>query len=183
MRHFCLVALLLALSFFLTAGKASAFEQPDTLGFAVGYYDALENEPRNESTDFRLEYRFGMDLLQEATDTSLSWFGFRPFVGLEATTDEAFYALGGFIFDFAPTDWLVISPNVGVGLYHDGDGKNLGSYIEFRSTIEAGVRFPNESRLTAALGHISNAGITDRNSGTEIVSLYYHFPVSWVFGN
>ena len=176
-----LLAALLLASLFATPA-AHAFENPDLISLGVGYYDALKNDPRNEAIDFRAEYRFGYDLSKSATGTDLSWFAIRPFAGLEFTHDGAAYGLGGFVFDIKPVSWWVISPNVGVGLYHDGDGKNLGSFIEFRSTIETGILFDNGMRLTGAFGHISNAGITDRNPGTEIATLYVHLPADWIFG-
>jgi hypothetical protein len=58
----------------------------------------------------------------------------------------------------------------------------MGSFIEFRSTVEAGYKFDDASRLTVAYGHISNAGLTSVNHGAEILTLYYHIPVDKIFG-
>lgn len=159
---------------------ASASE-PATLGFGVGYYDVLDNSPRKEAVDFRLEYRSAFDMLSLA-NASNSVVDIRPFGGIETTTDGALYGLGGFVADMVFWDHWVVSPNIGVGLYYRGDGKRLGSFVEFRSTFETGYQFDNGTRLTAALGHISNAHLTSINHGVEIANVYLHLPVDTLFG-
>lgn len=161
--------------------SAQPNNEPATLGFAVGYYDVQKNSPRNEAIDFRLEYRSAFDMLSLANARN-SVIAIRPFGGIEATSDAAFYGLGGFVFDVPFGKYFVLSPNLAVGLYEPGNGKRLGSFVEFRSTVEAGVRFDDASRLTVSFGHISNAGLTGHNPGTEILSVYYHVPVDKIFG-
>jgi hypothetical protein len=73
---------------------------------------------------------------------------------------------------------VVVTPSFGVGAYSDGDGKDLGNTVEFRSQIEGGYRFDDRSRLTLALSHISNASLGDRNPGVNILSVYYHIPLT-----
>lgn len=177
------LALTLASPAFAETAKkpVSINTEPATLGFSVGYFDVKENTPRNEAVDFRVEYRSDFDMLR-LVNAQNSYVTIRPFGGVEATSDKALYGLGGFVFDALIGKWIVVSPSVGVGLYHDGDGKNMGSFIEFRSTMEAGVRFEDASRLTVSYGHISNAKITATNPGSEILSLNYHMPVERIFG-
>ena len=183
-RFNTLAAVVLSLGSLLAApafaADAPMLNEPATLGLSVGYYDVLDNNPRKEAADFRLEYRAAYDMLGLAKAHN-NIIAIRPFAGIETTTDGAFYGLGGFVFDVPIGKHLVFSPNIGVGLYSGGDGKNLGSIIEFRSTVEAGYKFDSGSRLTAAFGHISNAGIGDSNHGVEILSLYYHLPVDKIF--
>ena len=74
-----------------------------------------------------IEYRSGWD----------DWY-VKPFGGVMATTDAAIYGYAGFMLDIYFGRRFVFTPNVAVGLYSDGDGKDLGSVIEFRSEkIEA----------------------------------------------
>ena len=162
------------------AADKPVLNEPATIGFGAGYYDAFDNSPRKEAADFRLEYRSSYDMLGLAKAHN-SVIAIRPFGGIETTTDGAFYGLGGFVFDMPIGKNFVFSPNLAVGLYSDGDGKHLGSLIEFRSTVEAGYKFDSGTRLTASLGHISNAGIGDVNSGVEIISIYAHIPVNKIF--
>jgi len=76
----------------------------------------------------------------------------------------------------------VLTPSFGVGAYDEGDGKDLGDTIEFRSQVELAYRFDNRSRVGVAFSHISNAGIGDRNPGTEILNVYYAYPLDAIFG-
>ncbi|QJE72336.1 acyloxyacyl hydrolase [Aerophototrophica crusticola] len=165
----------------LTTGTLAAAEaqaaQPALVSFGAGKFDTSDNDPKNSATDFRLEYRFG-------DDTDLIDFGsgiaLRPWVGVELTTDGMKYALGGLLLDI-PIGPLVITPSFGAGAFYRGAGKDLGSWVEFRSTIEVGYRFDNGMRISAAYGHISNAGITDDNPGAEIGTVYLHIPADLLF--
>ena len=40
----------------------------------------------------------------------------------------------------------------------------------------------NGSRLMAAFGHTSNAGLTKRNPGTEMATIYYQIPLTTLVG-
>ena len=153
------------------SGTASA-QSPDLLSLGGGAYDTSRNTPRDRAADFRLEYR----------PVAAAWrdegIVLRPFAGVEVTSDGAVYGLGGLSLDLA-IGALVLTPSFGAGLYHEGGGKELGSLVEFRSTLEIGWRFEGGGRISLGYGHISNAGITDRNPGTEIITLYWHQPLDW----
>lgn len=159
----------------LAAGAARA--QPDLISLGVGKFDVSQNDPKNSATDFRLEYRFGdgATLVDFGGDVTL-----RPWVGVEWTTDGMRYGLGGLLLDI-PVGPLVITPSFGAGAYYRGGGKNLGSWVEFRSTIEVAYEFGNGARLGAAFGHISNAGLTTANPGAEIATIYLHLPTDLLF--
>ena len=100
---------------------------------------------------------------------------------LEGTSDGAIYGLGGILMDVFFGRRLVLTPSFGAGAYFDGDGKDLGSVIEFRSQVELAYRFNDRSRLGVAISHISNASIGSDNPGTEIVTIYYSIPFEKVF--
>jgi hypothetical protein len=175
----------IAIGFTLMTASAFAASQPvlnepATIGFGAGYYDVFKNDPHKPAADFRLEYRSSFDMLGLAKAHN-SYIAIRPFGGVEVTTDGALYGLGGFVFDMPIGKHFVFSPNVGVGLYSMGDGKRLGSFVEFRSTVELGYKFDNGMRLTGALGHISNAGLDKINHGVEIATAYIHVPVNMIF--
>jgi len=124
-----------------------------------------------DSVDFRAEYRSDYKLLGVA----------KPWLGIEATTDQAIYGLGGILVDLYFGRRWVFTPSFGAGAYSDGNGKDLGHTVEFRSQLEFGYRFDDRSRLSMAVSHISNAGLGDSNPGTEIATIYYHIPFREVF--
>ena len=106
-----------------------------------------------------------------------------PVAGVETTTDGAYYIYGGFNIDILIGRRWVISPGFAVGYFSKGSGKDLGAKTEFHSGAEIAYRFDDRSRLGLALHHISNAGITKHNPGTEIISVTYSIPVGRVFNS
>ena len=133
------------------------------VSLGAGYCDF--NRRKDTAADFRLEYRHGEKL----------WL-FKPWAGLELTADGAVYGLAGLLVDVYFGRRLVVTPSFGAGLYHNGNGKDLGNQVEFRSQVELAWRFNDQSRLSIAISHISNAGIANRNPGAELLNVYYSIP-------
>ena len=152
-----------------SVGAAFADDDPAFVTFHGGGYDVNDDELAGQ---FNLEIRSNWD----------DWY-LKPFAGVMATTDAALFGYGGFLLDIYFGNRIVFTPNVAVGLYSDGDGKDLGSAIEFRSGVELAYRFDNRARLGVAFHHISNAGISDKNPGTETLTLTLSLPLSNVFGD
>ena len=152
-------------------GRARAdADDPAFVSLGLGYYDI--NRQTNEAVDFRLEYRHGEKL----------WI-FKPWVGIEGTSDGAVYAAAGILVDVFFGRRVVVTGSFGAGYYEEGDGKDLGHEIEFRSQIEIAYRFDDRSRLGLAFSHISNASLGDTNPGVEILNLYYSIPLTRFFGD
>ncbi len=146
------------------AAPARAEGDPSFLAFGLGYYDV--NKRENSAADFRLEYRHGEKF----------WI-FKPWVGVEGTSDGAFYGAAGILVDVFFGKRFVLTPSFGGGFYANGGGKDLGHEIEFRSQIELAYRFDNRARLGVAFSHISTASIGTDNPGVEVLNLYYSLPL------
>jgi hypothetical protein len=97
------------------------------------------------------------------------------------TSDGGVWGGVGVLMDITFFDAVVLTGSVGGGLYEDGGGKDLGHVVEFRSQVELGYQFENQSRLSVAFSHISNANIGNDNPGTEVLNLYYHLPLDVLF--
>ena len=155
---------MLILGSLLAAPGTAAADDPDFLTFGIGYYDVLQT--KHEAVEFRAEYR---------SDKKI-WI-FKPFAGVMGTTDSAFYGYGGLLVDvFFGRRW-VLTPSSAAGYYSEGDGRDLGHELEFRSSIELSYRFDNRTRLGLAFYHLSNANIGDFNPGTEVLSVVYSIPL------
>ena len=131
----------------------------------------LGGNSRRTAAAFGGEYRFGEHL----------WI-VHPFLGLNATSKGTVFGYGGFLFDVSVIKNLWFTPSLAVGGLGRGGGSNLGSIIQFRSAIELSYEFDNKARLGIRYEHISNAGITRRNPGTEQAFLTYSVPVGSLFG-
>lgn len=131
------------------------------LSFGLGYFDINDNKG---AAEFRLERRLNKSL----------WMT-QPFVGVMGTGDAAIYGYGGIAFDWVLSNFI-LTPSFAVGGYLDGDGKDLGHTIEFRSALEIAYQFPDRHRLGLMFYHLSNASLADNNPGTEVLSLSYSIP-------
>lgn len=163
------LALLLVLAAVAGAPARAGADDPAFVSLGLGYYDI--NRRIDEAVDFRLEYRHGEKL----------WI-FKPWVGVEGTSEGALYAAAGILVDVFFGRRVVVTGSFGAGYYEEGDGKDLGHELEFRSQIEIAYRFDDRSRLGLAFSHISNASIADTNPGVEILNLYYSIPLTRLLG-
>jgi hypothetical protein len=143
-------------------------QTPALIEFSVGKFDFLQN--RDDAGQIGVEYR-GTPLI--------GWL--RPMLGAMGTTDSSGYVYGGVALEiWFGTKW-VLTPSAAAGAYGRGQGLNLGSTVEFRTGATLGYRFNDNSRLSVGFHHLSNAGITDRNPGSEMLTVNYAIPFDRVF--
>lgn len=62
-----------------------------------------------------------------------------------------------------------------VAAYEDGEGKDLGHAIEFRSGLKLAYKLDISSHSGLGIYHLSSAGLGDKNPGEESVILSYSF--------
>jgi lipid A 3-O-deacylase len=158
---------LLVCAVFLVAAMAAGpvrAQDPSFLTVGAGAFDFMDSDHR--AGQFEVQYRSDLKL----------WV-FQPMVGANVSTDGSAYAYAGISLDIFLGNRIVVRPSFAPGLYYEGDGKDLGSVIEFRSALEVGWRFDDRSRLGLEISHRSNAGIDEDNPGEESLMLFYHFPL------
>lgn len=165
MHHLKNITAALAFSTLLTVPAQAA----EYLTGYAGWFDVLDQE--DEAGQFGLEYRF----------SPWQW-GIRPTLGFNVTTDSSAYGYAGFHWDIPLIEnQLYLVPNFAAGVYGEGDGKDLGGAIEFRSGIELDYQMSNEHRVGMAFNHISNASIYNKNPGAETLLVNYSVPMG-LFG-
>ena len=89
-----------------------------------------------------------------------------PITGAFVTENAALYAYTGveWNFDIGPVNF---TPSFAPGLYGEGDGKDLGHILEFKSEVQATFNFSDSSSLGMSYNHISNASLADKNPGAN----------------
>ena len=89
-----------------------------------------------------------------------------PITGGFVTENQALYAYTGveWNFDLGPINF---TPSFAPGLYGEGDGKDLGHILEFKSEVQASINFSENSSLGMSYNHISNASLGDKNPGAN----------------
>ena len=91
---------------------------------------------------------------------------FTPIVGAMITQENAVMVYSGIKGNFSIGN-LVISPSFSPGYYESGKGKDLGSYLEFKSQINFGWNFGSNSNAGISYSHISNGDFGKRNPGAN----------------
>ncbi len=89
-----------------------------------------------------------------------------PITGALITGDNAAYIYTGIQAQYK-IGTLNFTPSFTPGLYHEGDGKDLGHVIEFKSELQFSVDLSNNSLIGFSYNHISNASLGDKNPGAN----------------
>ena len=89
-----------------------------------------------------------------------------PITGALITADAASYLYTGVQAQYK-LGVLNITPSFTPGLYFEGDGKDLGHLIEFKSELQFSLDLSNTSELGFSYNHISNASLGDKNPGAN----------------
>tara|TARA_X000000368_G_scaffold258587_1_gene204420 strand:- start:197 stop:709 length:513 start_codon:yes stop_codon:yes gene_type:complete len=89
-----------------------------------------------------------------------------PITGLMITADNAGYIYTGVQAQYKIGN-LNFTPSFTPGLYHEGDGKDLGHILEFKSELQISLDLSQNSELGFSYNHISNASLGDKNPGAN----------------
>jgi len=139
---------------FLSLNMANASE--NKWSFYTGMFDF--------SDDGKKSNLFGIQHINSNRDSFLGVL--QPVTGLMLTADNAAYFYSGFQVqsDGGP---LKFTPSFTPGLYSEGDGKDLGHVIEFKTELQISFEISSNSELGFSYNHISNASLGDKNPGAN----------------
>ena len=141
--------------------KARSFDEKNSnISVYTGTFDTIDKEGDDQTTLMGVEHK-NKDLFRD------TWIGrFSPTTGAFVTKKNSIYLYTGIEADYnlGPIN---ISPSFAPGYYEAGDGKNLGSALEFKSEIKVGVDLFKNTNLGYSYSHISNNDWGDVNPGTD----------------
>ena len=89
-----------------------------------------------------------------------------PITGALITSDNAGYIYTGVQAQYK-IGILNITPSFTPGLYHEGDGKDLGHMLEFKSEVQLSFDLSKNTELGFSYNHLSNASLGDKNPGAN----------------
>ena len=89
-----------------------------------------------------------------------------PITGGFITENSAAYIYTGFEWNVEMGE-LTFTPSFAPGLYHKGDGKDLGHVLEFKSEVQLSYTLSNDTRIGISYNHVSNASLGDKNPGAN----------------
>ena len=89
-----------------------------------------------------------------------------PITGVFLTANSAAYLYTGVQAEYE-VGFLTITPSFAPGYYHDGNGKDLGSPLEFKSEVQMTFNLSDSTHLGMSYNHISNASLGTKNPGAN----------------
>jgi hypothetical protein len=89
-----------------------------------------------------------------------------PITGILITADNAGYVYTGVQAQYK-IGALNFTPSFTPGLYHEGDGKDLGHMLEFKSEVQLSLNLSDSSKFGLSYNHLSNASLGDKNPGAN----------------
>ena len=95
-----------------------------------------------------------------------------PITGGFLTENSAAYIYTGFEWNVEMGE-LTFTPSFAPGLYHKGDGKDLGHTLEFKSEVQLSFNLSQSSKLGLSYNHVSNASLGDKNPGANSYMFNY----------
>ena len=89
-----------------------------------------------------------------------------PVTGGFVTENSAAYIYTGIEWN-VDMGGMVFTPSFAPGLYHEGDGKDLGHVLEFKSEVQLSYASSNNTSFGISYNHVSNASLGDKNPGAN----------------
>ncbi len=142
----------------LYSEEQNKFESEHQWNFYYGTFDFSDDGAR--STLFGVQHQ-NENLLRDSFLGTLS-----PVTGFMLTADSATYFYTGIQTEYK-LGFLNLVPSFTPGLYGEGDGKDLGHLIEFKSELQLSLDLFENSQLGLSYNHISNASLGDKNPGAN----------------
>ena len=153
--------ILMILGFFFGIFNYSiADEKINEVSFYTGTFDVIDKEGDDQTTLFGVEHK-NPDLFR---NTFLGKFS--PVSGGFVTGDNSVYLYTGIEGQYGVGP-LKILPSFTPGVYEKGNGKDLGSVLEFKSEIKIGFDIFEDSKIGYSYSHISNNDWGNKNPGTD----------------
>ena len=141
-------------------------ENPHNISVYAGTWDTIDKEGDDKTNLLGVEHK-NKDLFRN------TWIGrFSPTTGALVTGKNSIYLYTGIEADYnlGPIN---ISPSLAPGYYEAGNGKDLGSALEFKSEVKVGIDLFKNSNLGYSYSHISNNDWGDVNPGTDNQSITF----------
>ena len=145
-------------SFSLIADEINIVEKNTEFNIYSGMFDFSDDGKRSALIGFQHQNE---NLNRDTFLGNLS-----PITGFMITADSAGYIYTGVQAQYK-VGALNIVPSFTPGLYHEGNGKDLGHLLEFKSEIQLSLDLSKTSELGLSYNHISNASLGDKNPGAN----------------
>ena len=155
---FFLLVLLLIYPYSVNANDGVLSKSDNVLSVYSGMFDF--------SDDGKKSTLIGIQHQNENLNRDTFFGNLSPITGALITADNAGYIYTGVQAQYKLGN-LNITPSFTPGLYHEGNGKDLGHLLEFKSEVQISLDIFKNSELGFSYNHISNASLGDKNPGAN----------------
>ena len=155
-----IVITILAFSFLPLKSDEAIKEKldPHKYNFYTGMFDFSDNA--KSSSLFGIQHQ-NENLFRDTFLGTIS-----PITGFMMTSDSATYLYTGIQADYN-LGKINITPSFTPGLYEQGDGKDLGHMLEFKSELQFSLDLLKGTEMGFSYNHLSNASLGDKNPGAN----------------
>ena len=158
LKNFFLTLFFLTLVGSLNAEELKTSDQNTEFNVYTGMFDFSDDGKKSTLVGFQHQNE---NLNRDTFIGNLS-----PITGALITADNAGYFYTGVQAQYKLGS-LNVTPSFTPGLYHEGDGKDLGHMLEFKSEVQVSLDLTKNSELGFSYNHISNASLGDKNPGAN----------------
>ena len=158
MNKFVFLLLIFISALSSNADEVKSDNKNTEFNFYTGMFDFSDNGKR--SSLFGVQHQ-NENLIRDTFLGNLS-----PITGGMITADNASYVYTGVQAQYK-LGAINFTPSFTPGLYFEGDGKDLGHVIEFKSELQFSFNIFQNSELGLSYNHISNASLGDKNPGAN----------------
>ena len=152
-------AVFFSIFFLLSFNSISAEKDQDhQINFFVGNFDF--------SDDKQSAILVGFQHQNENLNRDTFLGNVSPITGGFVTENSAAYIYTGIEWNVEMGS-LTFTPSFAPGLYHEGDGKDLGHILEFKSEVQLTYAVSGNTNIGFSYNHVSNASLGDKNPGAN----------------
>ena len=158
LKKFLISLLMITFAFSSIAEEKVLKDQNTEFSVYTGMFDFSDDGKR--STLIGIQH-LNKDLNRDTILGNLS-----PITGAMITADNAAYFYTGVQANYK-IGALSLTPSFTPGYYNEGNGKDLGHALEFKSEIQLSLELPLDSQIGFSYNHLSNASLGDKNPGAN----------------
>ena len=160
------ILLIISLTFFCFSINAQEVKKNDSqYNFYTGNFDF--------SDDKQKAILFGFQHQNETLERKTFLGNISPITGGFITENSAAYIYTGVEWNYDMGSKMTFTPSFTPGLYSEGNGKDLGHIVEFKTEVQASYAISESSSFGMSYNHISNASIGEKNPGANSYMFNY----------
>ncbi|MDA9604620.1 acyloxyacyl hydrolase [Candidatus Pelagibacter sp.] len=169
MRYNTLNKIFLIIIFVITSFVLKAEESINTgdhqYNIYTGNFDFSDHKQKSILVGFQHQ--------NENLERKLFFGNASPITGGFITEKSAAYVYTGVEWNYDLGNKMSFTPSFAPGLYSQGNGKDLGHVLEFKTEVQASYAISGNSSFGVSYNHISNASLGDKNPGANSYMVNY----------